>query len=472
MQENINAKSETQIPLSRVVGVFTAILLVAGNMIGTGVFKKIVPMAATGLHENYILFAWIAAGIVTILGALTFAGLARLTTASGGAYEYLRICFGDFIAFLFGWAIFIIIGSGSIAAVGFIFAQSVNTLITIPDPLQQWSNISVAHFAYPFADSGIKIFAVAAIVLLTWFNYRGVKKSTVFNNIITTAKIAGILLLILGGLIITNPHIQQSGEIISVPNHSEISYLSIFLGGMLSAFWAYDGFINVTAITGEIKNPKRNVPIAIITGVSIVMVLYVLVNYVFMKVLPLNQLASLPENKIAASEVGGILAGSKGMLFISLLIMISAFGTLNIFILVYSRLYYRMAQENVFFKKASIVHPFYRTPSYALLYSMICSCVLLISGTFDVLTNMIVFTDFAFYTLAAFGLIKMKRKKIITNKIPGYPLAPVLYILFNLVFLISTLVSNTKQSIIGIGLLLSGIPFYYFFKKKNSTTKR
>ncbi|MGH2565378.1 MAG: APC family permease, partial [Ginsengibacter sp.] len=252
----------------------------------------------------------------------------------------------------------------------------------------------------------------------------------------------------------------------------DFSYISIFFGAMLSAFWAYDGFINVTAITGEIKNPKRNVPIAIITGVSIVMVLYVLVNYVFMKVLPINQLASLPENRIVASEVAAILLGDKGKLFISLLIMISAFGTLNILILVYSRLYYRMAQENVFFKKASLVHSFYRTPSYALLYSMIWSCILLISGTFDVLTNMIVFTGIAFYTLAAFGLIKMKKRKIITNRIPAYPLAPGLYILFNLVFLVSTLLSNTRQSIIGIFLLLSGILFYYFFKKNNATTSK
>ncbi len=468
MQENISFKDETQIPLRRVLGVFTATLLVAGNLIGTGVFKKIVPMAATGLSENYILLAWIVAGSVTIFGAFSIAGLAKLTTVSGGGYEYLRISFGNFIAFLLGWNIFVIVGSGSVAAVGFIFSQSINSLIAIPDPLHKWSNISFAHFIYPFADSGIKIFSVAIIAILTWLNYRGVKKSTVLNNIITTTKIMGILLLIFGGLFLFNNPVKQESLTTPTLHATSISFLSVFFGAMLSAFWAYDGFTNVASVTGEIKDPKKNVPIAIITGVSIVMLLYVLVNYVFMKVLPLNQLANLPENKIAATEMATEIFGNKGNLLISLLIMISSFGTLNILILVYSRLYYRMAQENAFFKSAAKVHPVYRTPYNALFYSMIWSCVLVISGTFDVLTNMAVFNGFAFYTLEAIGLIKMKRRKVITDKIPGYPVAPILFIFFTLIFLVNTFLRNTAQSITGIFLVVIGIPFYYFFKKMNS----
>jgi len=470
MKENIDIKDETKIPLRRVLGVSTAILIVAGNMIGTGVFKKIVPMAATGLNERYILLAWIAAGMITMLGAFTIGGLAKLTTASGGGYEYLRICYGNFIAFLFGWGIFIIIGSGALAAVGFIFSQSVNSLIPIPDPLQQWSHISVGNFIYPFAYSGIKIFAMATIALLTWFNVRGVKNSTTLNNIITTTKILGILFLILGGLILLHPHIEQS--ITVTPTRAlSVSFISLFFGALLSAFWAYDGFVNVTAVTGEIKDPQRNVPIAIITGVGIVMVLYVLVNYVFMKAIPLNQLASLPENKIAASDMAGLILGNKGTLLISILIMLSSFGTLNILILVYSRLYYRMAQENVFFKSASRVHPSFRTPYNALLYSMIWSCILVISGTYDVLTNMVISTAFAFYTLLAIGLIKMKRNKVIKEKISAYPVAPVLYILCTITFLVNIVLDNFTQTLTGLTLVLSGVPFYYFFKYKNLNSK-
>ena len=471
MTEKTERIDETQIPLKRVLGLFTAILLVAGNMIGTGVFKKIVPMAATGLNEQYILLAWIVAGCITIFGAFSIAGLAQLTTASGGAYEYLRICYGNFIAYLLGWTIFVIVGSGSIAAVGFIFSQSVNSLVTIPDPLHQWSDLAVAHDIYPFAYSGVKIFSVITIALLTWTNFRGVRKSTIMNNIITSAKILGILFLILGGLISINPSFHQSPANIHIQNMQGVSFISIFFGAMLSAFWAYDGFVNAAAVTGEIKNPKRNLPIAIITGVGFVMVLYVLVNYSFMKLVPLNQLAALGENKIAATEIARIILGSKGSIFISLLIMVSTFGTLNVLILVYSRLYYRMAQENVFFASAAKVHPVYRTPHYALLYSMIWSCILVISGTYDKLTNISVFNAFAFYTLLAFGLIKAKRKKILTGKIPGYPVAPILFILLTLVFLVNTLITNPKQSITGIVLTLIGIPFYYLFRNRNSKIK-
>lgn len=472
MQENIDIIDETKIPLRRILGVTTAILLVAGNMIGTGVFKKIVPMAQTGLNHNYILLAWIAAGFITLLGSFTIAGLAQLTTASGGAYEYMRICYGSFISYLFGWTGFIILGSGSIAAIGFIFSQSINSLVAIPDPLHQWSNISVGNFIHPFADSGIKIFAIITIGLLTWFNYRGVKNSTIMNNIITSAKILGILFLILGGLIATNSFVANAGEIQHSQRFSGTSLFTVFFGAMLSAFWAYDGFLNVSAVTGEIKNPKRNVPIAVISGVIVVMILYVILNYAFMKIMPLNQLASLGENKIAATEMAGFIFGKKGIAFISVLIMLSSFGTLNVMILFYSRLYYRMAQENVFFKNASKVHPAYRTPYIALIYSMVWSCILVLSGTFDILTNMVVFAGFSFYPLLAWGLIKMKRKKIIADKIPAYPVAPVLFILLIGTFLINTFLTNTKQTITGIILILTGIPFYFLFKQKNSVDKK
>jgi APA family basic amino acid/polyamine antiporter len=469
MEKVIEKKSividESKIPLKRVIGAFTAILMVSGNMIGTGIFKKVVPMAQTGMSENFILLAWVVAGLIVILGGFTFAGLAKLTTESGGTYEYLRISFGSFIAFLEGWGLFIIIGSGSIAAIAFIFSQSVNSLIAIPNPFQQWSHISIAHSIYPFNSSGIKIFAVITVMLLSWFNYRGVKNSAVLSNIVTSAKILGILFLILTGLILASPSVN--GETVSQNSlNSHTSSLTIFLAAMLSAFWAYDGFTNVTAIAGEIKSPKRNIPIAIITAVSMVMVLYVLVNYAFMKVMPISELASLGENKIAATEVARKLVGNGGAILISILIMLSSFGTLNIIILFYSRVYYRMAQEGVFFKSASKVHPRYRTPYNALWYSMIWSCILILSGTFDVLTNLVIFTGFAFYMLAAIGLIKMKRKKVIADKIPGYPLAPVLFILFTTIFLIGILISNLKQSLAGTALLLSGIPFYYFFRRK------
>ena len=455
---------QSNITLKRVLGVFTAILMVSGNMIGTGIFKKVVPMAQTGMSQNFILLAWIVAGLIVLFGAFTFAGLSKLTTESGGNYEYLRVSFGNFISFLNGWGLFIIFGSGSIAAIAFIFSQSVNSLIAIPNPFQQWSHLSIAHSVYPFDSSGIKIFSVITVIVLTWFNVRGVKNSAVLNNIVTSSKVLGILFLILVGFILASPSAEVAVSNQAIVHHTPS--LSIFLAAMLSAFWAYDGFTNVTAIAGEIRNPKRNIPISIITAVSLVMLLYVLINYAFMKAMPLDQLAALGENKIAATEIAGKLLGNGGSMLISILILLSSFGTLNIIILFYSRVYFRMAQEGVFFRGAAKIHPVYRTPHNALWYSMIWSCILILSGTFDVLTNMVVFTAFAFYALTAMGLIKLKRNKMIPGKIPGYPLAPVLFIVFTAVFLAGILISNPKQSLAGTALLFTGVPFYYFFRKK------
>lgn len=182
---------ETKIPLLRVLGIGTAIFLVVGDVIGTGVFKKISAMAATGLSEQMILIVWLVAGFITLCGAFTMAGLAKTTTASGGLYEYMRICFGDFAGFLFGWASFIAAYTGALAATAFLFAESVNTLVPLPDPLHQWAGISIGNFVYPFANSGIKIVGLTAMSLLTWFNCRGVRKGAGLNDLLTILKILG-----------------------------------------------------------------------------------------------------------------------------------------------------------------------------------------------------------------------------------------------------------------------------------------
>src|SRR6516164_6195456 len=172
MEDSTNFEDRTKIPLNRVLSLPAGILLVAGIMIGSGVFKKIAPMAQTGLGEFYILMAWIIAGIITMFGAFTYSGLATMTTETGCVYEYLRIVYGDFIAYLFGWAIFMIGGSGAIAALAFVFSQSVNTLTHFPEPFSNIQDISIGHFIYPFSSSGIKIFAVLTIFILSWINYR------------------------------------------------------------------------------------------------------------------------------------------------------------------------------------------------------------------------------------------------------------------------------------------------------------
>jgi basic amino acid/polyamine antiporter, APA family len=236
---------------------------------------------------------------------------------------------------------------------------------------------------------------------------------------------------------------------------------------MLSAFWAYDGWTTISFISGEIKNPKKNLPIAIISGVAIAMTLYILINYAYMQVLPIEQLAAVGKNQIGASVVAQQMIGSSGKVLITLLIMVSVFGTLNALILGHSRVHFRMAQENYFFKNAAKVHPTYRTPYVALFYTMIWSSVLVVSGTFDILTDMVIFAGFLFYALIAIALIKMKRNGTIKTKVIGYPVIPVIFILFSIALIVNTFYVYPMRSLMGLGLVLIGVPFYFYFSRKH-----
>lgn len=418
-------------------------------MIGSGVFKKIVPMAQVLPSEPYVLAAWIVAGIITIFGAFTYAGLARLTTETGGVYEYLRLIYGDLTSFLFGWSLFTIVGSGAVAALAFVFAQSVNTL-----------------FPLPFGGWGIKILALLTIALLTWLNCRGIKKAGVLNNIVTSAKIAGILLLIFMSLFYSTPSALQvpaAAAVASPITHTGI--LSGLFGAMLSALWAYDGWANITYVTGEIRNPHRNVAYAIIGGVGIAMILYVLLNYGYMRVMPLDRLARLDPDRIAAAEVAGVMMGKAGTISIAVLIMACTFSALNGCIISYPRVYYRMAREKVFFANAGRVHPVSLAPHVALIYSAAWSAVLVCSGTFDEITNLIIFASYAFFGMAAFGLVRMKARGKISGKVIGYPVVPWLIIIFCAALTINTVITQPLASLTGLLLILSGLPFYLYFKR-------
>ena len=451
--------TETREEFRRVLGLPTAVLLVAGIMIGSGVFKKIVPMAQTLPDQPLIIAAWIVAGVITIFGAFTYAGLATMTSDTGGVYEYLRLIYGEFISFLFGWTSFMIFGGGALAALAFVFSQSVNTLLPLP-----------------FGSWGIKGLAVATIWLLTWFNCRGIRKGGILNNIVTSAKIIGILFLIVTAIFFAGNHVTPDhlspnhvAPLIPVAQAPESGWFSAFFGAMLSALWAYDGWANITYITGEIRNPQRNVPYAIIGGVGIAIALYVLLNVGYMRVLPLNRLAALGQDRIAAAEVARAMMGNTGAIIIGALIMTCTFSALNGCVISYPRIYFRMAQENMFFRHAARVNPITRTPNVALIYSAAWSTVLVSTGTFDEITNLIVFSSYGYFGLAAFGVVRMRRTGRITAKVIGYPVIPWLIILFCGTLMINTVLTQPGQSLKGLLLIASGVPFYLYFKRRQAT---
>jgi APA family basic amino acid/polyamine antiporter len=472
MDDSEKAPAPAEATLARSLGVFTGTLLVAGVIIGSGVFKKIVPLAQTGLSEAWILAAWVVAGLFTLGGAFNLAALATLTKESGGIYEYLRLAFGNFASFLFGWTDFAIIGSASVAALGFIFSQTVNSFLPLPNPLQAWAQVSIGHVVYPFADSGIKLLALGTISVLTWVNYRGVAASGTLSNLFTGAKILGLLLLVVISLFVASP--AQAPVVLPSPATAvgNASFFSAFFSALLSIFWAYDGWVDLSFVTGEMKNPTRDVPRAIIGGVAIAIGVYVLVNYAYLHVLSIAQLAAVGPNEIGAAVVAEAAVGKWGKTGVTLLIMVSVLGTLNAVLLSHSRIYFRMAQERFFFARAAVVHPRYRTPHLALLYTLGWSSLLVISGTFDLLTDLVIFATFLFYGLVAVAVLKLRRQGKLVGPVKGYPLLQILLLLFALTLLVNTFVTQPTQSVLGLGLMLTSVPFYGYFNWQAKSAKR
>ena len=428
-----------------------------------------------------VLIAWILAGLVSMMGVFTYSGLASLTEEGGGQFEYFRIIFGPFFGYLFGWACFTVIQSASIASIAYVFAESVNNLVPLGDPLAAYADVHIGTAIIPFSNSGVKILTIITIMILTMINYFGVRKGGILNNVFSTAKIAGILILILTGLVLSNVHAEDVQTSFQPVSPTGMLLVSAMFTAMLQAFWAYDGWINVSYIGGEIKNPKRNIPIAIIGGTAVVMLLYVLVNMVFVHTMPTEQFMAIDQagNKIAAAEVAQVLIPGFGFTLISVLIMICTFGATNASLMSSPRIYHQMATKGLFFKVFGEVHPKYHTPHKSLILQMIWSSVLVISGSFDQLTNMLVFASFIAYGSGAVGLLIMKYKgKVttqengsvdrlrITAKVIGFPVIPILFLLFCIGLVINTLFSQTEESLIGLGFIALGIPLYFVFRKQ------
>ena len=447
-------KKEKEISLIQVLGLGTAILLVAGNMIGSGVFKKIAPMSSELMDSKLILLAWAVAGIITMLGAFSFASLATTTKEAGGQFQYFKNIFGDFLGFIYGWSFFTVISTASIASIAYVFAESFVNLFHLQ-----------SFFDSTIQNATTKLVAISALLFLTLLNIRGVEWGGVLSNIITSAKILGILFLIVLGLSFSGHAPAVTSHPISAMQTSNIVHISAFFTAMLGAFWAYDGWVNITNMASEFKNPTKNIPIAIISGTALTMFLYLLVNYAYLQVLSPADFAHSAQGTIAAVEVANIAMGSLGATIISVLIIISTLGATQASTMSAARVYYQMAKEGYFFKSFSKVHRKYKTPHISLWGQMLWASLLIMSGTFDQLTDMLIFAAFIFYALGAVGVIYLKRAGKLTLTF-GYPVVPILFLLCSLVIVINAIYTRPLESLMGLGLMTLGIPFYLFFRAR------
>jgi APA family basic amino acid/polyamine antiporter len=456
--------------LKQTLGVFSAVMVVVSAMIGSGVFKQISQMSFKLQDSIWVLVAWACAGLITLMGSLSNAEVAGMIAKPGGQYVYFQTMYGKLFAFLFGWASFSVIQTATAASVAFVFAESLNNLMPLPQVSVYWSNWTLFTFydfqLQPFNNLGVKSVACLLVFVLSMINYRGIDYGERISNLFGSAVVLGVFFIIVFSFVMGDSPVKSQSS-----QFKEIDFLPMFFSAMLSAFWAYEGWNNVGFLGGEIKNPKKNIPIALALGTTIVMVLYVCVNAAFFKLadIPFYNQIYQQDNQVAA------IAGIKqvwvtGGLFISILIIVSTFNSTNNSLMTAPRIYYAMAKDGLFFKKAGVSHPKFLTPHKAILLQLFWCLVLIISGSFNMLTDMLVFVAFIFYGCGAFGVIILRRKMPNENrpfKVPLYPVIPLVFTLFSAFLVYYSIVQSPGYAIIGLFLVAMGVPLYYFFNRKS-----
>jgi len=454
--------------LSGTLGLGYVIIFVFANIIGSGVYKKIAPMADSLQSSTWILIAWAIAGVITLFGALSNAELAGMLADTGGEFVYLKRIYNRFFSFLYGWSLFTVIQTATIASLAYVFTQSLNSIVPLPDLFSSWQDINIGGVFFPFHESGIKLTAILIIMALTFLNMSGLKSGARVNKVLFFLVCAGLIVIVVSGL--TNAS-RSPSEIVNISSLKGGSVtVSSFMTAMLAAFWAYQGWASAGFIGGEIKDARRNLPMGIIIGVSAITIIYVLVNYSYLAVMSIPQLVSVHEagNQVAAIEMVRSLKGSGGVLFISLLILVSTLGCLNASIITGSRPYYAMSREGLFFSGIGKINSS-NVPGNSLLWQGIWASVLVLSGNFDQLTDMLIFAVYIFYGAMATGVFILRRRMPEAHrpyKAFGYPVLTALFILFCAGLFINTIITRPREALIGLSLIMAGIPVYFMFRKR------
>ncbi len=455
--------------LVRGLGLNAATMLVAGSMIGTGIFLKPASMAGQVYSPELLILVWVVAGIITFIGALVNAEIAGFIDATGGQYVYFQKMYGEFVAYIYGWSILSVIQTGSQAAMAYGFAKYCNYFFSLPDAPFGLGNFTL-HIPLvgpisPFAEFGVKSIAIISIIFLTGVNYIGVIFGGAVQTVVTWIKIASIIALSFLLLFFGHGSVHNLSNGFAFPHEGGniISAIGLALAG---AFWAYDGWNNGTFVAGEVKNPQKNVPLSLLYGTAIVMVVYVLMNVAFLYIFPVEQMKDLP---LVAASAAERIFGSTGGTIIALAVIVSSFGALNGSVLASARVQYAMAKSKMFFLSLGKVHPKYRTPHISLVVQGVWSAVLVLSGSFDTITDYVIFAAWLFYMLGAAGVFILRKKYKDAHrpyKVWGYPWVPLIFVVFSLCFLVNSVISDFQNSMMGALLIASGLPFYWYWKKK------
>jgi APA family basic amino acid/polyamine antiporter len=449
--------------LKRALGIWAAISIVVGTVIGSGIFRVPQSMILAVGSVRLVFLVWVAGGVLSLAGALTYAELAAALPGAGGEYVYLSEAYGPVWGFLYSWTQMWVAKSGSIATLATAFFEY--TAYFLPQFEKIWFTLG------PFPIKYGQVFALFLILLLGGINYVGVRVGGDVQVAVTAVKVALIAFVILAGLFYSGPAAPISPSAAPAATSPQVpSLFAGFIAALVAALWAYDGWNNVGMVASEVRNPQRNLPIALIGGTAGVICIYMLANWAYFRVL---SPADVGAHKLVAAEMMQRIAGPRGAAAVSLAAMISIFAALNGSILTGARVPYAAARDGLFFASAARVHPAFHTPGISILMLSAWSSVLVLSGKYDELFDFVIFGSWILYAMATASVFVLRRKR---PDLPrpyrtiGYPAVPFLFLLGATVLEISTLWTKPRQSIAGIVLILLGLPFYFYWSRRAART--
>lgn len=472
----MNTTPERHDDMKRELGLLDATMLVAGSMIGSGIFIVSSDIVRNVGSAGWLIFIWLITGAITVIAALSYGELSAMFPKAGGQYVYLREAYNRLVAFLYGWSLFMVIQAGTIAAVGVAFAKFAAYIFPLLSDENVLWDLSIVKI------NAAQLVSIGTIVILTWVNSRGVRNGKIIQTVFTIVKI-----LSLGGLIIMGFFGAFNTEIwsanwstawetirwdVGTGTSVSIGGAALFAGivsAMVGSLFSSDAWNNVTFIAGEIRNPRRNIGLSLFLGTLIVTIIYVSANLMYLATLSMEEIAHAPADRVAVVAAQAIF-GQMGTLVIAVMIMISTFGCNNGLILAGARVYYTMSQDGLFFKRAGELNKF-EVPGWGLWAQCIWTSVLCLTGRYGDLLNYVIFVVLIFYALAIIGIFVLRRKLPDAErpyKAFGYPVLPALYVLAALTICVGLLIYQPTFTWPGLIIVLLGIPVFFMWNRRMS----
>ncbi len=446
--------------LKRDLGAWPAMSIVVGTVIGSGIFLVPRTMISRVGSVEAVFAVWVVGGLLSLAGALSYAELAAAIPEAGGEYAYLREAYGPMWGFVYSWTQLLVAKSGSIATLATGFFLYLTNFFPSFDTVFYSLPLPIGPRGGPLEFRYGQIFAIVLILLLAWLNYYGVKLGGNVQVAVTAIKVALIGFIILAGLGFGHAHAPTTGAPLT-----PLTFTG-FIAALVAALWAYDGWNNVSMVSSEIKDPQKNLPLALIGGTLAVIAIYLLANIAYFRVMQPAEVAAAP--RVAADMMHKIF-GTPGANAVSVAAMISIFAALNGSILSGARVPYAAARQGYLFHGLAYVHPKYHTPSTSIVVLSVLASVLVLSGRYDDLFNLVIFASWILYGMTAAAVLVLRRKQPNLTRpyrTLGYPVVPMLFIAGAIILLVSTLIDpqHRRESLMGIGLIVAGLPLYFYWK--------